>query len=224
MVIETMNTSESTKNIFEAMVNAQSKMPPVKMNKTNPFLKNKYADLGAIIETAQPILEEQGLAITQICTTKEGYVGVETVLIHKSGEWISSTMELPIGVEKGKSNSQVAGSIITYIRRYSLSAILGMYADEDGDGNNPPIDNTPPKQIDEGNIIPIDVIKDMKTPWDAYEKIESYATETKGKGSAVLDVLNKYVPDYDGDINDVDEEIVIDLVLELTGYKYDKGG
>jgi len=138
-----MNQSESIVNISEALVEAQAKMPSVKMNKTNPFLHNKYADLGAIIETSQPILAKNGLAISQICMTRDGYVGVETVLLHKTGEWISSYMELPTADEKGKSQAQVAGSIITYIRRYSLAAILGMYSDEDGDGNSPPATKQP---------------------------------------------------------------------------------
>ena len=46
-------------------------------------------------------------------------------------------MTLATGSEKGKSNAQVAGSIITYLRRYSLASILGMYSDEDTDGNEP---------------------------------------------------------------------------------------
>ena len=104
-----MEKSETIINIFEALVAAQSKMPGVKMNKKNPFLKNKYADLGAIIETAQPILAENGLAISQICTTKDGYVGVETVLLHKSGEWISSTMELPASDERASQTPRLPG-------------------------------------------------------------------------------------------------------------------
>jgi len=130
-----MDKSESIIKLSEALVEAQSKMPSVKMNKINPFLKNHYADLGAIIETAQPILAKNGLGISQHCSTNGDKVGVETILIHKSGEWISSKMELSLGEEKGKSNAQVAGSIITYIRRYSLAAILGMYSDEDSDGD-----------------------------------------------------------------------------------------
>ena len=130
-----MNKSETIKNISEALVSAQAEMPAVKFNKVNPFLKNKYADLGAIIETAQPILAKNGLAVSQLCTTEGDQVGVETMLMHKSGEWISSSMSISLGEERGKSTAQVAGSIVTYIRRYALAAILGMYADEDGDGN-----------------------------------------------------------------------------------------
>jgi hypothetical protein len=130
-----MNKSESIKNISEALVSAQAEMPAVKFNKVNPFLKNKYADLGAIIETAQPVLAKHGLAVSQLCTTEGESIGVETMLMHKSGEWISSRMDIPLGEERGKSTAQVAGSIVTYIRRYALASILGMYADEDGDGN-----------------------------------------------------------------------------------------
>jgi hypothetical protein len=57
--------------------------------------------------------------------------------MHSSGEYIESGMALPLGDEKGKSLAQVAGSIITYLRRYAYSAILGLYADEDTDGNSP---------------------------------------------------------------------------------------
>ena len=147
-----MNTSETIENISAAMVAAQAKMPAAPMNKKNPFLKNNYADLGAIIETAQPILADNHLAVSQICTSRDGYIGVETVLLHKSGEWISSYMELPLSDEKGKSNAQVAGSIITYIRRYSLAAILGMYADEDQDGNNSP-NNTPVAKSKQPEVV-----------------------------------------------------------------------
>ena len=43
-------------------------------------------------------------------------------------------MTLPLGDEKVQSQAQVAGSIITYLRRYAYASVLGMYADEDTDG------------------------------------------------------------------------------------------
>jgi len=128
-----INKSESIKELAAA----QSQMPAVQMNAVNPFLKNKYADLGAIISTAQPILAKHGLSVSQLPTSEDDHVGVTTMLMHESGEWLSTEMSLSIGEEKGKSNAQVAGSIITYLRRYSLASMLGMYADEDGDGNAP---------------------------------------------------------------------------------------
>ena len=130
-----MNKSESIVKLAEALSAAQGEMPPVKFNATNPFLKNKYADLGALIETAQPIMAKHALAVSQLVYSEEDKIGVETVLMHASGEYISTTLSMAMVDEKGKSSAQVAGSIITYLRRYSLAAILGMYADEDGDGN-----------------------------------------------------------------------------------------
>ena len=121
-----------------ALVAAQAEMPGVQFDATNPFLKSRYASLGAVIRTAQPVLANHGLAIVQMVKSDElGRVGVETILIHEGGKSISSTAFLPIIEEKGKSTSQVAGSVISYLRRYSLAAMLGMYADEDVDGNAP---------------------------------------------------------------------------------------
>lgn len=130
-----MNKSESLKELSAALAKAQAAMPPVKMNATNPFLKNKYADLGAVIDTSRPVLAKHGLSVSQLVFTDADRVGVETILMHESGEWMSASASLSLGDERGKSMAQVAGSVITYLRRYGLSSILGMYADEDGDGN-----------------------------------------------------------------------------------------
>ena len=132
-----MNKSETMKELAIALSKAQAEMPPAEMNATNPFLKNKYADLGSIIKTAKPILAKYGLSVSQLSESVNGSIGVTTILMHSSGEWIESTMVLPVVDAKGLSSAQAAGSIISYLRRYSLSSILGMYADEDTDGNVP---------------------------------------------------------------------------------------
>ena len=133
-----MNHSETIGKLAEALSRAQAEMHAAKFNAVNPFLKNNYADLGSIIDTAKPTLGKYGLAVTQHPFNEGDRVGVETVLTHASGEWISSSLSLPLADEKGKSGAQVAGSIITYLRRYTLSAVLGMYSDEDTDGNSEP--------------------------------------------------------------------------------------
>ncbi len=134
-----MNHSETIGKLAEALSRAQAEMHAAKFNSVNPFLKNNYADLGSIIDTAKPTLGKYGLAVTQHPFNDGDRVGVETVLTHASGEWISSSLSLPLADEKGKSGAQVAGSIITYLRRYTLSAVLGMYSDEDTDGNSEPV-------------------------------------------------------------------------------------
>jgi hypothetical protein len=65
------------------------------------------------------------------------WIGVESILTHESGEFIAERILISLTDEKGKSRVQAAGSVLTYLRRYSWAAILGMYADEDADGGSP---------------------------------------------------------------------------------------
>ena len=130
-----MNKSESIKELAAALAKAQAAMPAAKFDATNPFLKNKYASLGAIIEAARAPLAANGLSVVQLPTNEGEGIGVTTILMHASGEYIESTLSLLVGDEKGKSTAQAAGSVITYLRRYALASVLGIYADEDTDGS-----------------------------------------------------------------------------------------
>lgn len=132
-----MNKSETIVNLSKALAAAQGEMPAIKFDSTNGFLGNKFASLGAVIEATRPILAKHGLSIAPFPIGDGGAVGIEVILLHTSGEWISNSVLLEVGAEKGKSSAQVAGSIISYLRRYALSSICGVYADEDGDGNKP---------------------------------------------------------------------------------------
>jgi hypothetical protein len=134
---ETRDTSPTIGKLATALVKAQAEMPAAKFDATNPFLKNKYATLGCVIETARPILAKHGLAIMQpVVSSRNGDIGIRTMVIHESGEFISSEAYMPILEQKGVSLAQVAGSIISYLRRYSISSMLGIYADEDTDAND----------------------------------------------------------------------------------------
>lgn len=90
--------------------------------------KFKYADLSACADAAAPALKEHGLAVSQIICNWT----LITLLTHKSGQWIKS--ELPISLNNG-ADYQALGSAITYIKRYSYCAILGIVADADDDAN-----------------------------------------------------------------------------------------
>lgn len=96
--------------------------------KTGGKYKFKYADLSACAEAAAPALKENGLAVSQIICNWT----LITLLTHKSGQWIKS--ELPISLNQG-ADYQALGSAITYIKRYSYCAILGIVADADDDAN-----------------------------------------------------------------------------------------
>jgi hypothetical protein len=128
-----MNKSESIASLSKALVLAQSEFPRVAFNSTNPYFNSNYADLGAVIETSKPILKSHGLAVSQLVEGAAGEVGITTLLIHESGEYISSCVTILVD---GKNLAQEAGKSITYLRRYALAAILGLYADQDNDGND----------------------------------------------------------------------------------------
>jgi len=132
-----MNKSESIKELAIALSKAQGEMPSAELNAVNTFFNNsRYADLGSIIKASKPILAKHGLSVSQLTTSTNGDVGLTTLLMHTSGEWLETTITLPIG--EVKNVAQAAGSVITYLRRYSYASILGMYADEDIDGNDAP--------------------------------------------------------------------------------------
>jgi len=126
--------SEQINELAEALAKAQGEIKPAQMNAVNPFLKSKYADLGAVIEAAKAVLPKHGLSVSQLVSSDGDKIAVTTVLMHQSGQWLKDTASLVLGEERGKSAAQVAGSIITYVRRYAYAAIVGIYADEDTDG------------------------------------------------------------------------------------------
>lgn len=121
-----MNQSENINELVAALSKAQGKMNPAKFNKTNPHFKNKYADFTSCMEACRTPLSENGLSVMQYCENVHEKMMVVTMLAHSSGQWIKSYLPL-----KGGSTCQALGSELTYMKRYGLSALLGIVADED---------------------------------------------------------------------------------------------
>jgi len=122
-----MNKSESITELAKALVKFHSVMGKVSKDAANPFFKNKYASLSNIIEAVTKPLNDNGLSILQLPSIE----GLTTLLLHESGEWISSVSATPV---KDATDPQKLGSAITYARRYALGAILSLNIDEDDDG------------------------------------------------------------------------------------------
>lgn len=128
-----INSSESVKELAGALVLFQQTVSSVKKDAKNPFFKSKYTSLKNILEAIRQPLAEAKLSFVQFPT---GECGLVTRLMHASGEWMESQYQMvPI-----KNDPQAIGSAITYMRRYALSAILGLAFDEDDDGNAASID------------------------------------------------------------------------------------
>lgn len=127
-----MSDDAPATNLYTALLNAQRSMGKVIKNATNPHLKSKYADLGSVLDTIEQPLWDNGLLIAQRFTHDQGGAILVTELIHAaSGERLTS--EVPV-VSKDPTDPQKIGAAITYYRRYSLLALLGL-APEDDDGH-----------------------------------------------------------------------------------------
>ena len=123
-----MEKSESIINISVALNGFHKSVGKIKKESTNPFFGKKYADLSDILDTINDPLVSNGLSVIQLPKDSNE---LETILLHTSGEFISSTYKMiPV-----KSDPQSLGSAITYQRRYALSAILSLNIDSDDDGN-----------------------------------------------------------------------------------------
>jgi len=127
-----MNQSEQINELAVALSKFQGEMTSVKKDAVNPFFKSKYATLDTIWEAIRKPLSDNGLSVIQTLGIGEGFTTLGTKLLHTSGQWVEGSM--PLNPEK--DTPQGLGSAITYARRYSLSAILGIVVDEDDDAES----------------------------------------------------------------------------------------
>lgn len=167
-----MKTSESIKEIALALHKFHGLMGKVGKDAVNPHFKNKYASLSNIIEATTPHLNAVGLSVVQLPC--EG--GLETMILHTSGEYISSVSSTPC---KDVSNPQALGSAITYARRYALGAALSLNIDEDDDAQKAavaPVASNPTIIVDYGTAIKkINAAKtqdELKAVWISFTKDE----------------------------------------------------
>ena len=125
-----MTHSEQIKDIATALAKAQAEIEGAKKDSTNPHFKSSYADLASVWDACRKALTGNGLSVVQGPVSDEGRVGVTTMLMHSSGQWLESTFFM----RPTKDDPQGAGSALTYARRYALAAMVGV-APEDDDGN-----------------------------------------------------------------------------------------
>ncbi len=121
-----------TDKIFPALVAFQGEASNPPRSADNPYFKSKYTPLDVVIDHVKPIMLKYGLAVIQTpCSSEEG-VGVQTMLVHTSGQYILAE---PYMLKLSKQDAQAGGSAITYARRYAYLSVLGLAPDTDDDGN-----------------------------------------------------------------------------------------
>jgi|GEM_PF-1452444 len=127
-----MNSSQSITKISIALVKAQREMGNAVKGSANPFFKSKYADLNAVREAVLPVFNNNGISVIQPTCVIDGKNYVETILLHESGEFLSGVTEI---ISDKPNDAQKHGSGLSYARRYGLSSIAGIGA-EDDDANH----------------------------------------------------------------------------------------
>lgn len=120
-------------DLTKALAAAQGEFPPIPKNRevnAGPR-RYKYAELATILSAVTPVLAKNGLAVTQRMDVNEHGTMLVTDLRHVGGEVISSCLPLYMdGLQP-----QALGSLLTYLKRYSLTSLLNVAADEDDDAH-----------------------------------------------------------------------------------------
>lgn len=182
-----MNKSENINELAAALSRAQNEMGGAVKDSKNPFFKSNYADLTSVIKAIKQPFVNNGLSYAQFPVTSSGGngIGVKTILMHLSGQWIEEEFYLPLA----KQDPQAAGSAITYARRYSLAALAGI----------PTVDDDSEASMMRGKPQEEAITVDGSVNQD-------YSRETKAKACAdavdrnreALDYMRKHLAIYNG--------------------------
>ena len=124
-----MKTSTSITTIAKSLAAASASLRNPGQDATNPHFRSKYTSLVGLIDSLRAPLAAQGIIVLQpVSSPVAGRVRVTTTLLHSSGEWMSSTADLPSG-----ATAQSFGAAVAYLRRYALQSMLGVSGDADAD-------------------------------------------------------------------------------------------
>lgn len=138
-----MQSPDITK-LAESLMAVQLILRPAKKDSVNPHFKKSYADLSSIWEACRDPLIQNGFSVAQLPGKDEQGNYVETLLLHTSGQWLSSkTYTIPV-----KNDPQAVGSAITYARRYGLAAMVGVCPEDDDAEGAMDREQSQPKQTE----------------------------------------------------------------------------
>lgn len=116
-----------------ALAKAQGELVNVEKKHEGYQGRYRFADLGQCLDVVRPVFSKHGLAVTQLVSdAPDGRVSVTTMILHESGQVLQTTASMAVHQQAGNSPAQAAGSVITYLRRYQITAMAGI-AQEDHD-------------------------------------------------------------------------------------------
>ena len=127
-----MRHSETISKLAAALAAFQADIKDPMRSGENPHFRSRYVQIDGLLDAVRPVMAQHGLSFIQSTGGDGQAVSVTTMVMHTSGEWIETDA---LVLKAVKADPQGAGSAITYGRRYSLSAALGVAWDDDDDGN-----------------------------------------------------------------------------------------
>jgi len=122
----TMQTSDTLGKFATAMAKAQSMMGGATKGSRNPHFNSAFADLASVVNAVKGPLSTNGIAFVQMPSSTGDLVSVTTRLVHSSGEWMQCTLS----ARPRKNDPQGVGSVVTYLKRYTLQAMCGVPSED----------------------------------------------------------------------------------------------
>jgi hypothetical protein len=169
--------------LAKALAAAQSEFPTIERSrevkvqtKTGGSYTFAYAPLDAILNAVRPVLTKNGLAVSQLLANVNGAPALKTMLLHEGGELLQDSCPLPTN---GSTSAQEFGSLVTYMRRYALVAILGIATEEDDDGNHA-----------SGNTVETEGRHQAATPTEAFKPSELVIHWGPHKGKKLSEITS----------------------------------
>jgi len=114
---------KTIKHINQKLFNLQQEIGAISKDANNPFYKSKYFDINSLIKQLNPLLLKHKLLLLQPI---EDNMVVSRIICIESNSAVNSFLTIP-----AVSDPQKLGSAITYLRRYTLSSLLGLQAEDD---------------------------------------------------------------------------------------------
>lgn len=210
--------SQSTASVSKALAAAQGDIKAPKKGKTAKVKMKSggeysysYADLADVIECLREPFAKHGLSQSQAMRAPNGHVEIVTTIRHESGEWVRSYYPLP-----NYPTPQEMGSAISYGRRYSLTALAGIMAEDDDDGERAQ-HAEPVKREAKAPPAPVEAVKPPADPL-TQEDMEKVGTLAKRAGLAKHADLKPVLKKLAGveTLKALDRAFLADLLATLT--------
>lgn len=222
-----MKTSTTFKEMIPDLIKAQALIKPILKKGENPHFHSDYAEYKDVVEEVKRVLNENSMWLSHPCHIVEsGALVMETVVVHTSGEWISN--ELPVINKAG--TDQGLGSSLTYTKRYSLEALMGISTTGDDDGNaatepKVPPQNTGPKAIisegakEAARSMRIGLSSPHKDEYKDNQHSQAFVTDAQVKRLFAIAKKHNWSNDKIKDFIKVRYQI--DTTKDLTRFNYD---